>query len=48
MFSSSSSSGSQGFLGGGEKSNNPLNKIPGFEEEPACAKMCPQMSYQQR
>mmetsp|Transcript_77298 Transcript_77298/g.151662 ORF Transcript_77298/g.151662 Transcript_77298/m.151662 type:complete len:233 (+) Transcript_77298:90-788(+) len=48
MFTSSSKSGSTSFLGGEEKSNNPLNKIPGFEEEPACAKMCPQLTYQQR
>jgi len=48
MFTSSKSSGSTSFLGGGENSSNPLSRIPGFEEEPACAKMCPSMSYQHR
>jgi hypothetical protein len=46
MFASGNKS--SGLLGSSESSNNPLNRIPGFEEEPACAKMCPQLSYQQR
>jgi len=36
---------------GGEKPSavqSVIQKIPGFEEEPCCAKFCPKLTYQQR
>jgi len=38
-------------LFGGEKPSavqSVIQKIPGFEEEPCCAKYCPKLTYQQR
>lgn len=49
MFGKSKSGGT--FLGGSEESssgNSMMSNIPGFQEEPACAKMCPKLTYQQR
>lgn len=46
MFGSSQKSSS--FLGGGSDSSNSNSILPTFHEEPACASMCPKLSYQQR
>jgi len=47
MFGSSAKSTS--FLGGGESSSSSSSSIlPTFQEEPACAKFCPKLTYQQR
>mmetsp|Transcript_8821 Transcript_8821/g.14680 ORF Transcript_8821/g.14680 Transcript_8821/m.14680 type:complete len:288 (-) Transcript_8821:153-1016(-) len=51
MFGSkSSSTGSTSFLGGGDKSSTGTlsGKVPGFEEDPACAQCCPKLTYKQR
>lgn len=47
MFGKSSQSSS--ILGGSSSSSNSItNSIPGFREEPACAKYCPKLTYKQR
>jgi len=46
MFGSSSSK-SSGFLGGGESSSGE-SILPTFQDEPACAGLCPDLTYQQR
>lgn len=39
----------QGILGGESSSGNSITEsIPGFQEDPACAKYCPKLTYQQR
>jgi hypothetical protein len=41
---------SSGFLGGGSSSSGGGGEsiIPGFQDEPACASMCPDLTYTQR
>eukprot|EP01038_Epipyxis_sp_PR26KG_P005403 gene5403-7487_t len=46
MFGSSTKS--SGMFGGESSSSSSQSILPTFQEEPACAKMCPQLSYQQR
>lgn len=49
MFASSNKS--SGFLGGDSSSSSSSSSssiLPTFQEEPACASMCPKLTYQQR
>ena len=50
MFGGSSSSGGGGFFGGGESSSASATEsiLPTFQDEPACASCCPQLSFKQR
>lgn len=36
------------FFGGGSSSSSGGGILPTFQEEPACADMCPNLTYQQR
>jgi hypothetical protein len=48
MFGGGSSSSGGGMFGGGGGSSTTESILPTFQDEPACAQCCPQLTFKQR